>query len=344
MRCCARPRSRRRSSPIWRRCTRCACAERASGFRSTPCPTRARSSGTSRPAHRPRQLRRSVGEAPGEHLDQLDRGVGVLADDLGKELLRDLERLELALRGRGRGARHVAEDRDLADDVVLAQRVYDDRAGGRRHRDLPLAVDHDVGGVPHVAGLEHHLAGVVGQPLGAEAQQLLHRRLDLGEDRKLPDQLDFLFQTHPVFLFSSANAPFSARRPRSITSTIEKRCANSSRVSAQTTAWPWRSRSTPSTTRACDAGSTTAAAWSSTSSAGRLSMARTSATFCRSAAASRAPPTPTWKSRPLRTTIERRPRSSSSSRTSLVMRSTAPACPVTILPNRMLSCSVAALL
>ena len=124
-----------------------------------------------------------------------------------------------------------------------------------------------------------------------------------------------------------------------MTSTTPKRSAYSGRDSTQITPWPLRSASTCCTTRCCDTGSSTAAAWSSTSSTGRLSIARTSATFCRSAHR---------EARAADADLEvqadphhrgRRPSSSSTSRTSAVMRSTAPACPVTILPNRMLSCS-----
>src|SRR5512134_1138020 len=256
-----------------------------------PFPSAFRSSGLG--ADRARELSGGVREPPGEHADEFERSVGVLADDLGEKLLGDPQRLEPGDRFRGGGARHVAEDGDLADDFVAADHVDHDRARGARHADLDLALDHDVSGVAHVARREHDLAGVVGQPLGAEAQKLLHRRLDLREDGKLPDQLDFLFEAHPVFLFSCAKAPLSTRRPRSITSTTPKRSPYSGRDSTQATACSFRSFSTRSSTRSCDAGSSTAAAWSNTRSTGRLSSARTIATFWRSGAAKRAPPTPT---------------------------------------------------
>src|ERR687891_315283 len=91
------------------------------------------------PTNGPRELRRRVRQPRGEHADQLERGVRVLADDPAEQLLRDLQRLELGLRGGGGGARHVAEDRDLADDVVAPERVDDDRSGGGGHADLDLA-------------------------------------------------------------------------------------------------------------------------------------------------------------------------------------------------------------
>src|SRR5579859_216877 len=76
-------------------------------------------------AARARELRRRAGEARGEDLDELDRRVRVLADDLHEELLRDLQRLELGQRLGGGGARHFADDRDLAEEIVLAHVVED---------------------------------------------------------------------------------------------------------------------------------------------------------------------------------------------------------------------------
>src|SRR4051812_7623800 len=74
-----------------------------------------------------RELVGGAGEARREDLDQLDGGVGVLADDLDEELLGDLQRLELAQRLGGGGARHLADDRDLAEDLVPAHGVDHDR-------------------------------------------------------------------------------------------------------------------------------------------------------------------------------------------------------------------------
>src|SRR5258707_143833 len=67
-----------------------------------------------------------------------------------------------------------------------------------------------------VAGVEHHLARVVGQPLARETQQLLHRRLDLAEDRELADQLDFLLKAHRFPLPLRRRRASSAEARRSI--------------------------------------------------------------------------------------------------------------------------------
>ena len=176
------------------------------------------------------------------------------------------------------------------------------------------------------------------QSLGAEAKELLHRRLDLGEDGNC--LFHFLFEAHPVFLFGSANAPCSTSRPRSITSTISKRSANSGRDSTTPPSClcaraarsrphaaassdraprrPGRKRALPRRTERAP----------SRPSAGRHGEAR-------AAHANLVIETVLYHHQAQIELLEH-------PRTSRVMRSVAPAWPVTILPKRTLSCSVAA--
>src|ERR1051325_2808724 len=166
------------------------------------------------------KLARGAREPRGEDADQLDGGVRVLADDLHEELFRDLERLELGERLGGRRARHFADDGDLAEEVVLAHGVDDDRPRGRGHRDLDRAVDDDVGRIAGVPGVEDHLPRIVVEALGGEAKQLLHRRLDLAEDRELPDEFYFLLEAHrmpfvPIAFMRRGAASRAARRSTS---------------------------------------------------------------------------------------------------------------------------------
>src|SRR3954465_5900588 len=73
------------------------------------------------------ELAGGAGKPCGEDLDELDRGVGVLADHFHEELLGDLEGLDFGEGLGGGGARHFAVDRNFTQQIVLAHGVDDER-------------------------------------------------------------------------------------------------------------------------------------------------------------------------------------------------------------------------
>ena len=96
----------------------------------------------------------------------------------------------------GRGARHVAEDGDLADDLVGLDLGHLDLAGGGIDDDVGRAGQHDIGGVALVALVEERLPGVVADAVGGEGQQLQLGRRDRENSGTLPQHSDFIVQQH----------------------------------------------------------------------------------------------------------------------------------------------------
>ena len=70
--------------------------------------------------------RQPLGEEPGH----FHRHLGELMQELEEGLLADAQRLQFALRSDGRGARRIAQDGDLADEIAVMQDVR----SGYRHR------------------------------------------------------------------------------------------------------------------------------------------------------------------------------------------------------------------
>ena len=70
-----------------------------------------------------------VVQARGDLAHHFDANLWKLRDQVEEAILRHAQGLEIAMRDDRRGARHVAKDRDLADDV-LAERLKLDRTLG----------------------------------------------------------------------------------------------------------------------------------------------------------------------------------------------------------------------
>jgi hypothetical protein len=93
-------------------------------------------------------------------------------------------------------ARHVTQDCNLADDVVLAERGHLDRTSGRVDQDVGLTLEDDVGRIAIVALMKQLVARDVLQTLAGEPQQLELGRVDRGEQRNVAQDLHVLGQAH----------------------------------------------------------------------------------------------------------------------------------------------------
>src|SRR5918995_2033525 len=118
------------------------------------------------------------------------------------------------MRDHRRGARHVAQGRDLADDVVLTASGDLNRTVRSIDQDVGLTLKNDVSGVAVVILVKQLIAGQKLQPFAGERQQLQFCRLDLGEQRDVAQDLHVFGQAHRVallaepsfvLLFSSCN-------------------------------------------------------------------------------------------------------------------------------------------
>ena len=95
----------------------------------------------------------------------------------------------------------------------MAPRIAIYRPGRRLDQDVRLAVDDQIGRVGGITLLEERLAGIIGDPLAHESQQLKAGSLHFGEKRYLPKQLVFLHQAHSRFLpVSGAALPSFCRK------------------------------------------------------------------------------------------------------------------------------------
>ena len=113
-----------------------------------------------------------------------------------KQVFRDAQDGAVGGRGHGRGPRHIAQDRNLADEIVHGDLGHLEGAVRRRDDDVGGTVDDDEGGIAHLTLDAKILILVEGQPLGRERQELQLRGLDLAKQRNVPQQLDLFVQAH----------------------------------------------------------------------------------------------------------------------------------------------------
>ena len=142
------------------------------------------------------QLLIGVLEAMRQLPHDLHRHLRELRDQAVEHVLGDLERGKRLLCLDGGGARHVAEDGDLAHDIVALQFGDREWAFGRVHDHVGLAADDDIGAVAGLALAEQHVAVLERHPLARERQQLELGRLDVGEHRDVAEKLDFFVEAH----------------------------------------------------------------------------------------------------------------------------------------------------
>ena len=96
-------------------------------------------------------------QARGDLPHHFDANLRKLRDQVEKPILRQAQGLQVAMRDHRRGAWHVAQDRDLADDG-LAERVDLDRTFGTIDQNVGLTVEDDVDSVAVVALMEQLVA------------------------------------------------------------------------------------------------------------------------------------------------------------------------------------------
>jgi hypothetical protein len=142
------------------------------------------------------QLRGRVFQTMGEDPHDLHPHLGKIGDHAEEQILCNPEGRKLAGRLDRRGARHVAEDGDLADDVVFSHLGDRQRSRGGVHKDVGFALDNDIGRVAFVAVAEQRLARLKGNALAGECHELQFYGFDIREQWNLPQNLDFLIDAH----------------------------------------------------------------------------------------------------------------------------------------------------
>ena len=85
-----------------------------------------------------------------------------------------------------RRTRHVAQDRDLADDLVRPEGRNGYRARGGLDQNLGLAGDDQIGSIRLITLLKQHLAMIEADAFAHERQKFEFCRLDLGKKRHAP--------------------------------------------------------------------------------------------------------------------------------------------------------------
>src|SRR5581483_1068511 len=148
-----------------------------------------------------------------QHAHHLERDRGEVGDHAVEEILGDLQGYQRLGRLDGRGARHVAQDADLADEGIAADLGHLQRAVRCVDQDVGGAGEHDIGGIRLVALMEQRLARLVLRALRREGQQLQLGRLDLGKERRSPQRFHVFLNTHPVLVLSSTYSAAAATVP-----------------------------------------------------------------------------------------------------------------------------------
>ncbi len=85
---------------------------------------------------------------------------GEIGHHAEEQVLGDLERGQVLGRDHGRGARHVAQDGGLADDLVAAEPGHPERSAARLQGDVGRAVDDHVGGIAGIALMKQGMTGL----------------------------------------------------------------------------------------------------------------------------------------------------------------------------------------